>query len=218
MKHFFMTALLAAGLALSASTAWAQRGGGGHGGGHGGGGHAMRSGASRGFGGARATGRASRSGPSVGNAVPRGSVLPGGGYRPNHGNSGYGVYGPAFGLGLGFAYYDPFWSDWGYANGPGYVDPGYGYASPYMVPPDAVTGRVRIEVTPDTAEVYVDGYDAGSVDDFDGHFQHLDLTPGQHHIEVRAPGYATLTFDTIIQPDHTTHFKGRMAPMNGPVQ
>ena len=119
MKHFFMTALLAAGLTLSASTAWAQRGGGGHGGGHGGGGHAMRSGGSRGFGGARATVRASRSGPAVGNAVPRGSVLPGRGYRPNHGNSGYGVYGPAFGLGLGFAYYDPFWSDWGYAYGPG---------------------------------------------------------------------------------------------------
>ena len=81
-----------------------------------------------------------------------------------------------------------------------------------------MTGRLRIEVTPDTAEVYVDGYDAGIVDDFDGHFQHVDLTPGQHHIDVRAPGYATLTFDTIIQADHTTHFKGSMTQMSGPIE
>jgi hypothetical protein len=220
MKHFFMTALLAAGLALSASTAWAQRGGGGHGGGHAGGGHAMRSGASRAFGGGggRATAGASRSGPSVGNAVPRGGVLPGRGHRPIQGSGGYGVYGPAFGLGLGLGYYDPFWSDWEYAYGPGYVYPGDGDAAPYVVPPDALTGGLRIEVKPDTAEVYVDGYDAGIVDDFDGHFQHVDLTPGRHHIEVRAPGYATLTFDTIIRADQTTHFKGRMAPMNGSVR
>lgn len=214
MKHFFMTALLAAGLALSSSTASAQRGG--HGGGHGGGGHPVGSGASRGFGGGRASARASRSGPSVGNAVPRSGVLPGRNHRPTHGYGGYGVYGPAFGLGLG--YFDPFWSDWGYAYGPGYVDPGYGYASPYAVPPDSVMGGLRIEVKPDTAEVYVDGYDAGSVDEFDGHFQHLDLTPGQHHIEVRAQGYATLTFDTTIQAGHTTHFKGHMVPKSGPAQ
>src|SRR5207244_459191 len=104
--------------------------------------------------------------------------------------------------------------DWGY----GYGYPGYGYAAPYVVPPDAVTGGLRIEVKPDTAEVYVDGYHAGIVDDFDGHVQHLDLPPGPHHIEVGAPGYATLMFDTMIQADHTTHFKGSLVPTTGPVQ
>ncbi len=218
MKHFFLTALLAAGLTLPASSAWAQHGG--HGGGHsGGGGHAMSGGASRGFGGGavRGGGRAmtgpNRGGPLMGHAVRRGSVGPG--YRPyrGYGYGGYGLYGPAFGLG----YYDPLWGDWEYGY-PGYGYPGDGYGAPYMVPPDAVTGGLRIEVKPDTAEVFVDGHYAGIVDDFDGHFQHLNLTPGPHHIEMRAPGYGALAFDTMIQEDHTTHYKGSLGPTNGSVQ
>jgi hypothetical protein len=99
--------------------------------------------------------------------------------------------------------YDPFW---------------YGPVGPYVVPAGAVAGGLRMEVTPKTAQVYVDGAYAGIVDDFNGHFQHLDLTPGGHHIDVGAPGFEPLSFDTYIQPDHTTDYKTNMVPVVGPNQ
>jgi hypothetical protein len=118
--------------------------------------------APRGFGHATFAGRGSAT--AVGHAVPRDSGAEvGRGYRPSRPVVPYyGFYGPA--LGWGYAY-DPYWY-------------GPGWAYPYEVPPGAVTGGLRLEVTPKTADVYVDGYYAGVVNDFNGHFQHLDLTPG----------------------------------------
>jgi hypothetical protein len=63
--------------------------------------------------------------------------------------------------------------------------------------------------------VYVDGYYAGVVDDFDGHFQHLTLPPGGHHIELRASGYKTLDADIYVQANDTTDWRATMVPMNG---
>ncbi len=37
--------------------------------------------------------------------------------------------------------------------------------------------------------MFVDGYYAGIVDDFDGTFQRLRVTPGQHEIELYLDGY-----------------------------
>ena len=88
----------------------------------------------------------------------------------------------------------------------------YGYAYPYIVPAGVVTGGLRLEIEPKTAQVFVDGYYAGVVDDFNGHFQHLDLTPGGHRIEVRQPGFQPLTIEPYIQPDHTTDFKAALTP------
>jgi hypothetical protein len=105
----------------------------------------------------------------------------------------YGFYGPAFGWGV----YDPLW---------------YGPVVPYVVPPGVVTGGLRLEVTPKTAQVFVDGAYAGVVDDFNGHFQHLILAPGGHRIEISAPGLQTLTFTPYIQPDRTTDYKATMVP------
>jgi len=98
-----------------------------------------------------------------------------------------------------YGYYDPFWYDWGYP---------YAYGRP-----EALTGGLRLEVKPEKAQVFVDGGYAGVVDDFDGHFQHLDLVPGSHTIEVRAPGFQPLTFTTYIQPDHTTDYKAALVPV-----
>jgi hypothetical protein len=212
MKRYLIATVLAAGLALPAAPAFAQRGGSHAGGGHAvSGGHAS-SGSPHASSGAVARSRGAGA-PTVGHAVPRGTVGPttrpyrGGGY--GYVTPYYGFYGPALGLGYyGYdGYYDPFWYDtWGYAY------PGYGYAVPYVVPSGAETGGLRLEVKPDSAQVFVDGAYAGIVDDFDGHFQHLDLTPGTHHIEVRAPGYEPLSFDVAIQADHTTHYKGSLTP------
>jgi hypothetical protein len=137
------------------------------------------------------------------------------GHAMGRGGNGHavvrGAYGHAYGPrgvpyyrgypGFGLAY-DPLW------YGPGW---GYGYSYPYVVP-TGETGGLRLEVTPKTAEVLVDGAYAGVVDDFDGHFQHLDLTPGGHRIDVLQPGFQALTFQTYIQPGHTTDYKAVLTP------
>jgi hypothetical protein len=60
-----------------------------------------------------------------------------------------------------------------------------------------------VKVTPHDAHVYVDGFYAGIVDDFNGAFERLHVQAGPHHIEVRAPGYDTLAVDVMIRPGQT---------------
>src|SRR5215467_12081427 len=93
---------------------------------------------------------------------------------------------------------DPFWD-------PYYL--GTGAASnPYV-------GGIRLDVKPHTGEVFVDGSFAGKVDEYNGALQSLDLMQGGHRIEIRTPGYQTLSFDTYVQPNHTTHYKARLVPL-----
>src|SRR2546427_648305 len=68
---------------------------------------------------------------------------------------------------------------------------------------DYAYGGVRIQGAPRDAQVFVDGYYAGIVDDFDGPFQHLDLEAGAHQIEIRAPGLPPLQYDVNVQPGQT---------------
>lgn len=92
-----------------------------------------------------------------------------------------------------YAFYDPFWQGrWG-------PYPPYGYR-PYVVP-YGVTSALRIDVTPRDAEVFVDGYAAGIVDEFDGIFQRLRLEPGGHDITLYLPGYRTVTESLYLRPD-----------------
>jgi len=145
--------------------------------------------------------------PVVGTAVPRSSVPPttgGGVYIP----SGY--YGGYYG-----GYYDPWWYAGGYGYGGyygGYYDPWYGaYPSSYpQTTRSDDEGALRLKIKPREAEVYVDGYYVGVVDDFDGIFQRLHIDSGPHRIEVRAPGFETLAFDVRITPDHSTTYQGEM--------
>jgi hypothetical protein len=155
--------------------------------------------------------------------VPRGSVPPatgsgGGIYVPGgyYGRGGY--YGGYYGAGYG--YYDPFGGYGGYGGYyGGYYDPWYGgypsYGGYTGYPQDSYTafddeGKLRLKLKPRDAEVYVDGYYAGIVDEFDGIFQRLRLDSGPHRIEVRAAGYEPLTFEVRITPDHTTTYQGEM--------
>jgi hypothetical protein len=47
-------------------------------------------------------------------------------------------------------------------------------------------------------EVYVNGYYAGIVDDFDGAFQRLYLPAGEHQITLRLAGYETFTLPVRV--------------------
>lgn len=163
--------------------------------------------------------------PVVGTAVPRGRVPPPrvtvaappaqhyGGYWP------WGFSGVGFGSYYGsfydpYVFYDPYspwyrsygsYGSYGRYGAYGYPPYGYGYPSSYSIPAD---GELRLKIKPRDAQVFVDGYYVGIVDDFDGVFQRLHLPSGPHRIEVRAPGYETLTFDVQIRFDQTTRFEG----------
>jgi hypothetical protein len=118
----------------------------------------------------------------------------------------YRAYWPWGFSGLGFgSYYGGYYDPYVYYDPYG---PWYGYGqSAYRVPAD---GSLRLKVKPRDAQVYVNGYYVGPVDDFDGVFQRLHLPSGPHRIEVRAPGYETLVFDVLIRFDQTTTFEGEL--------
>jgi hypothetical protein len=66
----------------------------------------------------------------------------------------------------------------------------------YPFPPGAYgftqEGEVKINVTPNEAAVYVDGFYAGRVDDFDGPFQRLHAPVGDREIVIYLQGYRLL--------------------------
>ncbi len=166
--------------------------------------------------------------PNVGRAIPRAGAPrpPQSRYAPSYARRYYNGGG-----GLGYYFYDPWswyagygWPGYGAYNWNGYYGNqwggygnqwGGGYGGGYGVyggPYGWSIGGVRMKVEPKDAEVYVDGYYAGIVDDFDGMWQQLRLDEGGYHIEVRKPGMATLTFDVRVQPGRTITYRGRMAP------
>jgi hypothetical protein len=97
--------------------------------------------------------------------------------------------------GWGGYHYPPFMSLYGWYPYP------FGYYPPYYAfGPYDRSASVRVQVTPREAEVYVDGYYAGVVDDFDGAFQRLDVTPGSHEITVYLAGYRSATERRYFRP------------------
>jgi hypothetical protein len=65
------------------------------------------------------------------------------------------------------------------------------------------SGSVRVLVDPSEARVYVDGYYAGTVDDFDGLFQRLHVSPGRHEVALKLEGYKTHRMRVYVAPDST---------------
>jgi len=97
----------------------------------------------------------------------------------------------------GRGYYSPYYYGYPYGYGYGYPYFGAGYYG-YYGGSYSSTGSVRLKVKPRDAEVLVDGYYVGTVDDFDGTFQSLKLNPGPASIEVRAPGFEALRLDVMV--------------------
>jgi len=103
-------------------------------------------------------------------------------------------------------YYSPHW----------FYDPWYGYHGPWGYPPSPYRyyfdpgASLRIEVKPQEAEVYVDGYYAGIVDDFDGVFQRLPVTPGEHEIDLYLDGYRSVRQKVYATPRNTFKLRYEM--------
>ena len=109
-------------------------------------------------------------------------------------------------------FYDPFWIDPWYGFGYGYQypwGPPYGYP-PYGAYPVDPGASLRLEVKPKEAEVYVDGFYAGIVDDFNGVFQRLNVPPGEHQIDLFLDGYRTVHQKVYVTPRKTFNVKYSM--------
>jgi len=111
---------------------------------------------------------------------------------------------PAYGPYYYGGFYDPFF--WGY---PGWYPYGF-YAPAYGGVYGHPTGSARLQVTPKQAEVYVDGYLAGTVDDFDGFLQRLDVPAGEHELTLYLPGYRTIRQTVLFRPGATVKISTAM--------
>lgn len=108
-------------------------------------------------------------------------------------------------FGLGYYYYDPYrWSPGAY---PAWAGPGY-HGNRWSYGFDI--GELRLQVSPRHAQVFIDGYYAGTVDDYDGAFQSLKLESGPYAIQITAPGYDTLDFDVRINPGQKITYRGEL--------
>jgi hypothetical protein len=99
------------------------------------------------------------------------------------GRFGYG-YRPVPRWSVNLGYYDPFWFPYGFY--------------PYVV--EHPTAAVNIDVVPRQAEVFVDGYFAGSAGK-------VRTTPGGHAITLFLPGYRTVTQDVYVSPGSTVKLR-----------
>jgi len=146
------------------------------------------------------------------------SAQPRGGY---HGGTHVSV-----GVGFGYGhpvyaapfFYNPYW--WGFYGGfyggfwgypyfagayapfPYYGYPGYGYYD--------TSADLRLQVIPRTAEVYIDGYLIGTVDDFDGTFQRAHMPSGEHEVTIYSPGYQSITQRMLFRPWESYKIKDTM--------
>jgi hypothetical protein len=155
----------------------------------------------------------------------RGFVGPAHFFRP------YYTFHPRASLGFGFwagypfaypyAYYNPFYD---YPYNSSYP---YGYsgselddnASTYsdtsgsvdvQEPDQTNMGGLSFDVTPGTAELFVDNMRVGTVGQFTPTTQPLGMEAGHHHIEVRSAGYRTLSFDVDVIAGQVIPYQGTL--------
>lgn len=131
-------------------------------------------------------------------------------YYPQHYYGSGGGFSVFFGFGSGYRYGVPY-SGRVY----GYVAPYYA-AAPYYAPAPRYYGDVRLQVRPRDAAVYVDGYYAGVVDNFDGVFQRLTLEVGPHEISIERPGFASMVYNVYVDAARTVDVRGDLYPGGDP--
>jgi hypothetical protein len=138
-------------------------------------------------------------------AVPRREPPRRADISPRYRTRPHAYYFPPVDTRLGF-YYHPYF---GFYYGP-YYGPFYPYPGPDFGPARYSTAALRTRVKPVETEVYVNGYYAGIVDDFDGVFQRLYVPSGMHRIELRLSGYRSFHQDIYAGPGDTFEINHQM--------
>lgn len=108
---------------------------------------------------------------------------------------------------VGGYFYDPYFGPY-----PWWARPTYPF---WYYPRFDPRAEVRIDCRDRVAAVYVDGFYAGIVDDFDGLFQRLPLPPGGHRLTLYLDGFETADFSLYLHPgaNFTVHHAMvRLAP------
>jgi hypothetical protein len=71
-------------------------------------------------------------------------------------------------------------------------------------------GGFSFEVSPSTAQVFVDGKYMGTVGEFTPQTQPLGVEAGHRHVELVADGYQTIRFDTDVIAGQVLPYQGSM--------
>jgi hypothetical protein len=96
---------------------------------------------------------------------------------------------------------------------PVYAPPPYGSPSVTATPPPPNSyGGISFDITPDNAEISIDGSLVGPALDFSPTRQPLTLTPGRHHVEIQAPGMTPLAFDVDVLAGEVIPYRGALQP------
>ena len=74
-------------------------------------------------------------------------------------------------------------------------------------------GSLKFDVKPKNAEVFVDGYLAGRVDNFGGFFQSLGVPAGPHTLTLWCQGYRTVTQEVRVQRGVSLKVEFQMMPL-----
>jgi hypothetical protein len=105
---------------------------------------------------------------------------------------------------VGGYFYDPYFGE-------------YPWWSPVIYPHSRIVfdgrAQVRLQVTPRDTAVYVDGFYAGIVDDFDGFFQRLPLMSGGHTIALYLDGFGTITRRVYLSPGSDLSIREALVPL-----
>ena len=148
-----------------------------------------------------------------GNFVQRGAFVHGHGFvGPVHFFHPYYTFHPHAIVGFGL------WAGYPFAYPYGFYYPYYSYSYyPYtdvqpndVQPNQTSTGGMSFDITPSYAELFVDNVRVGTVGEFTPTTQPLGLEAGHHHIEIRAAGYQTMSFDVDIIAGQVIPYQGSL--------
>lgn len=118
-------------------------------------------------------------------------------------------YYPGF---YGYYGYGSFYSPFFYGQYPypyGYPYPPYYYGAWRYDD----TGAAQLKVSPRNAKVYIDGYFAGEVDDFDGTFQRLNVEAGEHDLQLYLEGFQPYSQKVLFVRGRTLKLTHTMQPL-----
>ena len=128
------------------------------------------------------------------------------------------TYAPQYSRSRGF-YYGGYGGGYGYGADNGYITDPFGYigqpdsAAPavdrYMRGRENQEGYLRLEVEPESAQVFVDGLYAGTVSEF-RRSGGGSLDAGPHRVEFRAEGYDSHSVELRIRANDVLSYRGTL--------
>ena len=131
------------------------------------------------------------------------------------------TFAPQYGQSQGFFYGGGYGSGYGYSAG--YITDPFGYIGQadsslpaverYMREREMPEGYLRLEVEPESAQVFVDGLFAGTVSDF-RRSGGGTLDAGPHRIEFRADGYESQSVELRIRANDVLSYRGTLSRLD----